>query len=313
LTQATDLALRSEPADRRQLLAELGSLLAGFAAGTLAALIGNLLVWPILALGVGALSRGRVQFALLGLGAAAFVWTRIFATLSSPPPFEGPDYRLLYGVPLALVTVPFALWLGARLAPPTPARGHPTPSGIGIAAGLIALVVTAGTAIPAFAVPSRSSFAFDLPSGWNTLPHTYDTALFDPTYGDDFTAVLGSSDPPKRDWPPTTPILGVSTVRVEETPAVCIQQIHGWSTRDVPLYQGETIESGKVDLPTGAAFRKLTAPRSDGSRLYGWGIVRTREVGVLTEPLCYMLVLSVPEGTVTTAEADAIAASFRFR
>jgi hypothetical protein len=34
---------------------------------------------------------------------------------------------------------------------------------------------------------------------------------------------------------------------------------------------------------------------------------------VLTEPLCYMLVLSVPEGTVTTAEADAIAASFRFR
>jgi hypothetical protein len=137
--------------------------------------------------------------------------------------------------------------------------------------------------------------------------------LFDPTYGDDFTAVLGSSDPPTRNGPPTSPILGVSTMRVAETPAVCIQQIHGWSTRDVPLYQGETIESGVVDLPTGAAFRKLTAPRSDGSRLYGWGIVRTRQVGVLTEPLCYMLVLSVPGGTVTPAEADAIAASFRFR
>jgi hypothetical protein len=54
--------------------AELGSLMAGFAVGTLAALFGNLLGWPLLAFGLGAVSRGRLTFALLGLGAAAVVW-----------------------------------------------------------------------------------------------------------------------------------------------------------------------------------------------------------------------------------------------
>ena len=314
MTEQTEATAIPAPANRSDVIAELDALFGGFAAGTLASLLGIFFGWPVLALGVGALSRGRLVFALLGLGAAAFAWTRIYATLSPLPPFEGPDYGLAFGAPLAILTTPIALWLGSRLAPAPRTRRESTPSGVGLVAGAIALVVTGLTALPAFLVPSTSSFSLDLPAGWTRLPRSYDTALFDPTYGDDFTAVFGSSDPPSRDWPPRTPVLGVSTVRVEETPAVCIQQIHGWSTRDVPLFQGETIEAAAVELPSGPAFRKVTAPRSDGARLYGWGIVRGRQVGVVSEPLCYIVVLSVPAGAaLTPADADAIAASFRFR
>ncbi len=70
-----------------------------------------------------------------------------------------------------------------------------------------------------------------------------------------------------------------------------------------------------VGLPVGTARAEVLAdPREPGAVVYGYGIARTRLVGLLPEAMCYILAITVPAGSpITDADARTIAASFRFR
>jgi hypothetical protein len=55
-------------------------------------------------------------------------------------------------------------------------------------------------------------------------------------------------------------------------------------------------------------------PLGRGTRLYSYGIARDRRVGLLIEPLCYIVVVTVPVGTgLGEEDVRTIMESFRFR
>lgn len=318
--QDWDMAAGTRTASPLQRWAPLAIAAAAFGAGTIAALSGIAIAWPIAALFVGILGPRQRVLDGLALAVAAIWWSTLEGSLAPPLAFEGPDYGIVYGVPLLVLGSGLALWLGGRLAPPalppaTARRASRPPVVLGAGLGLVALGIALVTTAVQIAVPSRRSFEVSLGPGWNIVPGSPLESYYDPTYGAHFTAIWGPADSLPRLNPETYPVLGVTVIRTLTSARACISQVHGWSDGSGPVYAWEILSQSEVDLPSGRAYRMTRrAPGNGDARLYGWGFVRTRQVGILSEDLCYMVVLTTPtEAALTSDQADAIAATFRFR
>jgi hypothetical protein len=295
-----------------------GAAFAAFGIGTIAALADTPIAWPLAAFFVGTVSKRRLAEAALGIAAAATAWSSLRGSLAPPPAYEGPDYGLIYGIPILVISSGILLWLGARLMPDPPQRASGrripfSPVTFVRLIGVLALVTTLITTAVQVAVPSRRSFDIALPAGWNVLPRTPLESYYDPTFGAHFTAVLGSSTV-LGSGTAADPVVGVTVIRTPISSLGCIESVHGWSSGSGPVYAWSLVSQGAVDLPAGAAYRVERIGPDGRGRLYGWGVVHTRRVGPLTEDLCYMLVVTTPsDERLRSEQADAIAATFRFR
>jgi hypothetical protein len=298
-------------------------ILGAFALGSLVMLAGGGLWWWLLAgLVAGTFSRGRFTIAGLSLLAAGVTWATLHGQFAPPPAFEGPDVGVLLGPPLTVLSVAAGLWLGSKMLPsPRPVR-PPRPGRTGrlgfaviaIAAGALAILAASISWAVEMRVPSRLSFEMPLPAGWTVLSRQATGSYFDPTYGDHWTAVRGADKKPTGTEPPAVPVLGVTVIRAPYEAQECIRSVHGWSTSGGPVYAWPIIEEGAVQLPVGPAYRVVRKADTGSASLYGWGITRTRQVGVVQESLCYMLVLTTPADAGIGADAaDGIAAGFSFR
>jgi hypothetical protein len=232
--------------------------------------------------------------------------------------FEGPDFGILFGPPIIGLGTAAAMWVGTRMLPPRRAKADSRRNvgfaALAVAAGVVAILVTAISWGVELGVPSRRSFEVDLPADWTVLALTPATSYWDPTYGDHWTAVRGGTSKPQSTELPTRPVLGVTVIRAPYEPQECIRSIHGWSTGSVPVYALPMVDEGPVQLPNGPAYRVVRKAGDGSLDLFGWGITRARRVGALQEDLCYMLVLTTPPSAgIDREQADAIAAGFSFR
>lgn len=298
-------------------LASLGA----FGLGSVVALNGIVAGWVIAGFFAGAVNRHQRVASALGLVAAAITWANLNDSLAPLPAWEGPDYGLIFGAPVVAVLTGLAIWLGARLVRPADAAAAPAgragnylPARLLGITGLVGVAAAATAMVIQVSVPSRGSFTLDLPSGWSELDRTGNRYYYDPTYGAHFTAVLGPPDSLYGPGLPAVPVIGVTVIRAPYSPLECVRSVHGWSPSDGALYQWKTVSDGDVVMAEGPSHRVVKVQPDGSGLLYGWGFTRSRQVGVLEEDLCYILVITTPtDSLLTSAQADALAAAFRFR
>jgi hypothetical protein len=83
---------------------------------------------------------------------------------------------------------------------------------------------------------------------------------------------------------------------------------------DSDLYRGPIAESGPAELAGGGGYREVRTADPAGTTLTAVAFSRVRTIGLIREPLCYALVITLPaDSAVTEADAAEILASFRFR
>ncbi len=200
----------------------------------------------------------------------------------------------------------------ARVDPAVAA--HP----LGAGGWLVAAIALAGTLAMAVslstlaAVPDRSSFDLPLPPGWHVVSRQVPDWDWDPQLGRDLTATRGTAEVPPD---PTVARLGLTVLRASAgpTPVDCYGSMDTWGRAPTALYDGAPLDRSDIDLPVGRAYREVRDAGS-GTRVYGYAIVRSRPVGIVTEPLCYVLAITVPpEAGIGATDADAIARALRFR
>jgi hypothetical protein len=304
-----------------RLIGQAASLLGGFGLGTAAALSGQPIAWVVVALLGGVILRGGLAAGWLGLVAAAVAFASFDSLQAGYPPSEYGSLQgtiAAYGVffvalltPIGLVAYQLVEVLRGEpwFAPPGP-LGRVT-AAIPAAYGAIAFGATTITLATLLSVPA--SHAFDLPmsAGWTALEE--EPRARDPAYGEVFTAVFGSNQRPEAGGPADHPVVGVSVIRFTLGLLDCQPALRGWPGGKSVLFDAPILESGPIELPAGAAFRVVREPQP-GATFRAYTFLRTRVIGLIREPLCYVVTIALPSGSpVTEADADAIIRSFRFR
>lgn len=278
----------------------------------------SLVLWltaPILA---GAAFRGRRLGAYVGVAASAVAHRALMDSRAEPAPAEWSGLGVVFlNVILIvyLVIVALLVPLGSSIADRLVRRIGPRPgfgrlSRIAAAGGVVAMAVTFTLAV---SIPDEDSFAMDVPTGWQIVD-TPQRARWDPAYGNEFTAVLGIGGMPSTERPPETPVVGVSVAagfsgRLD--PGDCYRAFEGWTSIS-SLYRGDLVRSGDTTLPVGPAFELVRY--AEGLTHHSYAVERERHVGYHARPLCYIVVVTVPDAW-PMAEADvrAIAEGFSFR
>lgn len=306
----------------------ISAALGGFGLGTAAIAFGDVLsqrgdarlnaaavCWLLAAFVVGLIHR-RNRVAAWGgqfLSVAALLLTH--PQLARFPPAEWSGLDDLYR-PIAVVAAGLAAAIVLYLGPQWSFGSGPRRV-LGTAAfvlGGVALVATGATAVTLRTSPAAASFQLDLPLGWNVIPREAIPWDWQVAYGNQLTAVLGSTTPPPHEGWPADPVVGVSVHRGGARPDECLRSGDIWAGPESPLYQVEIITSEPASLPVGNAYREIRANEQDGSRIYGYGVVRERRVWLVTEPLCYIVAVTLPaDDGMTEADATAIVETFRFR
>lgn len=297
------------------LMAALGA----FGLGTFAAMSGEPVAWLVAALVVGAIYRRALVTGYLGLIAAGFSFGALQLGLVPSPqgeafliPNYSPGAQSVFVAIAVAIAAPIGLYVGRRFAP-----GGLLAVLLAAAAavgGGAAVVATAGTWATMAATPAKASFAFVLPAGWNVLGPLGGNDYREPAYGLDFTAVFGDPVRPEAGRPATAPILGVSIVRAHVAPEVCLSALNPWPGSVSPLFNATIVDSGMITLPAGIAAHVVRAPAPDGTRQDAYALSRVRHLGLVVEPLCYVVAVTTPPGSaIGPADVEAIVGSLRFR
>jgi hypothetical protein len=278
---------------------------------------------------VGAVFVGRRWAAFGGFASGVLAWTVADGGLVARAPSEWGALASTYtwmGVVAALVIVGAGLGLGGRVSSAAKEDGM-----LAAVLGAIGLLSLAGFAVTfgvlAYA-PAPSSFEIALPVGWHVVPRSEIDWSENIAFGDDYTAVYGTTDVPTGF---DVPVIGVTVVRgsaaaIQEYPGYepeyaidaaegCYRRMDTWARPPTPLYDGDLLSSTTVTLPVGPAYYEVReATEGSSVHVHGYGIARTRLVGMLVEHVCYIVAVSVPPGAgVSEEDARAIVESFAFR
>lgn len=311
----------------------IGSMVAIFASFGLgvAVVFSELWVaWLPVAVVVGVLLPRNRLLAWGGLTLSILAWVLLQGELVAEAPYED-TYghrsipRFLTAVGGAALAGP-AVLIGARISRGLPHRLRTVASGAAAVMGVAGAVGVFATWGLLAAVPGTESSAVTLPDGWTILDReqTWWRTEGEPAYGQDFTAVRPERNvrlptppryPGEEDEPTNLPVIGMSTVRVKApTPTKCIGALDVWARPPTNFYDGDPIESGGVSLPAGPAYRTVRATDIMGSRLYTYAFARERRVGLVLEPLCYLVAVNVPVGAgISEQDVTALVQTFRFR
>jgi hypothetical protein len=304
-----------DPASFDELWTRAGTLalLGGFGLGTLAAGVGQLAAWPLVALAVGILYQRNWVAGAFGLILAAVGLAVALAPTAPFPPTEGFGFTnslvLPIGVAILAVIGPLLVHVGHRLGP-----GGRVVSVLGASAavgGLIAMLAVGATAAMLAATPATSSFDVPLPAGWRALGRHERWLADDPAVGVQYTAVRGDASVSAAVIA-TTATIGVSVFDLAPS-ASCPYGTQGWGTNS-PVYRGTLVTQAVVSLPAGTASHEVRTFEPPGSTIDVFGFSRVRRLGLTTESLCYVLAIRSPAGApVAPADVEAIAQGIRFR
>ena len=313
----------------------ISSLLFGLTVGTLAVWLfpfGD--GWPsqiVLVVGgavLGALFRQWVGLA--GVGLALFLWLQ---TLWPRFGIDGPEpagssfnlgvlwfyFVLVFGVFVAATAYSASLVfrrLTAQLSGRRPIRL------LGMATGLVsaAAIFVATVSI----APADASFGFTLPAGWSSVEPAHSAYIsIAPVYCNDYVAgtglgVLAGNGPE----PFTVPTLCATVVKF---PYQLLDPYGSYTGSQACYYvlgnagggegaMSDWVERSKPSSPPIAGSYEEVRASPQGGVIYGFGLERWRRVGPFPEHLCYVVALTVPNGSsLSPAEANAILGTFSFR
>lgn len=278
----------------------------------------GLLVWLGGAALAGAAFPHRRLGAYVGVVAAAFAHRALMDGRADTAPREWGglgdiilNIVVLIYVAIAALLIVLGSYIGARVARRFGRRPVATRlRTIVAAAGLGAFAATWAIAL---SIPDYQSFAMRVPPAWQVLdaPGRFD---WEPAYGHEFTAVLGARRMPSAEQPPETPVVGVS-VAVGRTdpigPDDCYHAFQDWGATST-LFRADLGRFGATMLPAGRAYELVRHP--EGLTHYSFALGRVRHIGYDARPLCYIVVVTVPDGwPMADADARAIAEGFSFR
>ena len=287
-----------------------------FGVSTLLSVAHLLLAFAFAALISGVLFGERRLGAYIGTAAFAVSYALLLGARAPVVPTEWSGLSVIFIIValvayllLALVLVPLGSILGrrlrARLELPPRARRLP------MAAGLVGALAMAVSWAVLLAIPDEESFEMRLSDEWKS----YSAPLrrsWDPAYGDQFLAALGSTDRPSYQNPPRVPVVGVSVATGFNRPDDCNRAFNVWGAPPSTFYDSELVDWGDTTLPVGPAFELVRAP--EGLVHYSYSVARDRWAGVFPHQLCYVIVVTVPAGWPMDAmDARALAEAFRFR
>jgi hypothetical protein len=176
----------------------------------------------------------------------------------------------------------------------------------------VAIAAVSWTWVALTAVPASQSFELRLPAGWTSVPvPAYER---DPAFGRTMTAAFGSEERPVAGVAVEHPVVGLSITRFAGTPEYCLNSLRGWPPASSSIYDAPIVRTGRVALPSGQTYQEERAPQPSGTKVLATAWTRTRPAVLVSEPLCYVLVITTPpDSPVSEADARAIIDSFRFR
>jgi hypothetical protein len=211
---------------------------------------------------------------------------------------------------LAIVLVPLGSMLGRRLRERLEHAPHTRR--LPMQAGFVGALVMAVSWAVLLAIPDEQSFEMRLPDEWKPFSAPIRRS-WDPAYGDQFLAALGSTERPSYRDPPRVPVVGVSVAPgFNATADDCSRIFNVWGAPPSTLHDSELVDWEETTLPVGPAFEMVRAP--EGLVHYSYSVVRERWAGVFPRTLCYVIVVTIPAGSLMDAmDARALAEEFRFR
>jgi hypothetical protein len=313
----------------------IGSVLAGLTVGTLVVWLlpfGD--GWPsLIVLVVGGALLGAVfrqWVGLAGVGLALFVWIQTLWPrfgIDGPEP-AGSSFNL--GVAMFYVALVFGVLVAAIAyavsllfrGPTAQMSGRRPMRLLGMTTGLISAAAI-GVAAVAIA-PADTSFGFALPTGWSSVKAAH-SAYFStaPMYCNDYVAgtglgVLAGNGPESL----TVPTLCATVVKF---PYQLLDPYGSYTGSQACYYvlanggggEGDMtdwVERSKPSSPPIAGSYEEVRAGPQGGVIYGLGLERWRHVGPFLEHLCYVVALTVPNGSsLSPASVNAILGTFSFR
>ncbi len=278
----------------------------------------SLLVGVVVGAVLGQIVSRSWWAALAGLVIGVLAWSFARGALDAQAPVE--DTFGSHSLPPRIGTIAVVMLTGiCLLVSSWTARRRSAPRRQVLILGFTGLAALAGFVLTWGVLaldPAGASFEIPLTAGWTVIPRPEVDWFEQPAFGDDLTAVYGATEVPE--WGvPIHPVIGVTVIRASQadwTGDDCYRALDYWMRPSTVLYGGKTVDSGEVTLPVGEAHFEVRAHDTGGSLVYGYGVARTRQVGMFVEHLCYILAISLPpDSPIDEAGAQAIAASVRFK
>jgi hypothetical protein len=252
---------------------------------------------------------------VIGAMIAAWLWQPLLAAHQPPSYADVLTFDFARDGVLVFIglVVPVIAHATSLLFRRRPGRTHQVRIAVGL--GLASILVFSVTEGVQALVPTNRSFEVTLPVGWTTYnPVTREGDLVPAMYGADFSAVNGSTAPEADLDRPPAPLVGVTVYGAwpDSVGSIRCDIWSGWAGRTYGAYRGEDDWKSPQVSPAGA---ELQASRDGlGDSFFVLQAPRTRQIGLATQYLCYLLVVGVPaSSSMSQTDIDAIFSSFRYR
>jgi hypothetical protein len=251
---------------------------------------------------------------IIGAMIAAWLWQPIF-TAHHPPSYADMmaiDFARDGLVAFIGIVTPVFAHAGSLLFRRHPGRKHGVRIALGL--GLASILAFSASELVQAQVPTSQSFAVSVPGGWTSYdPATAPGDTVRVMYGADYFAIEGDTNPVSDLSRPPAPMLRITVFAVQPGSDGSMR-CNIWPGQADWTYRA----SRQVDWKppdVSAADADLSASLNDsGDSFFVLEAPRTRQVGVVVQHLCYLMVVSVPATSgLSRSDIDALFSSFRYR